>query len=527
MKQTFEDMARQAHGEGSPDSKLGTGAGSVAGSVASRPSSASPDEAASSVAPEEVAKPSRQKDIVRVRAGLFEKNKKLLAALESEHNASITAAKKCISDHDGEKDAFEHFFDILAMRLGLLQALMSSQAAFQAYTSDEGKLNYQPVPQEQLKGTLVFEELNKLNINILACEDKDLMEKSNTELKNFMAIHSQTRNAVKSSTRDIENAVKGKAKRIQAAAKKAAANEQKEKLKQEKEKAAAAKAAAGKSEPAQSPNILQHDVSKFPTHIESFDSVQDFESKAKDFDGSKPFCIKKFVQFEEFLAQSVPFKCQLTNFGHQFQGTGVFKKTGRAQCPVNGEDVQKPVGEIFDRVLAKCLLPLPTGGEHDAEVKMLKPVLHSALFGFASDMEYAGLEDKSLGQLRYVHSGVRKVCLVPLTDFLDHMISDELPASIGDVIHEWKGIRLEHLLDDKVAEKVFAGVQSAGSLLYVPPGWLVAEQVENGNPLVGLRRSVLVKVKPDQMSFLVKLVPDAQPVKGIVQAYLKLLEAQK
>ena len=466
MQGTFAEMAKQAHGESSPpDAK--SGAGSVCGSAPSRPSTSGstgvPEEALSTTT-EEPTKPSRQKDIVRVRAGLFEKNKKLLVSMQTEHQAALASAEKCIADHVDEKDAFEHFFDILTTRLGVLQALMSSQAEFKTYTADEAKLNFQPVPQEQLKATLVYDELSKLNISILACEDKDLIEKTNTDLKNFMAIHSQTRNAVKSSTRDIENAVKGKAKRAQAAAKKKEANEQKEKLKQEKEKAAAAKAAAGKNGPAQSPNLLQDDVKKFRSQIASFESVQDFEAKGGNFfDGSKPFCIQKFANLEEFLGKNVPFKCQLTNFGHQFQGTQVLKKTGRAQCPVNGEDVQKQVGEIFDKILGKCLLPLPESGAHDAAVKVLKPVLHSALFGFASDMEYAGLEDKSLGQLRYVHSGVRKVICVQLSDFLEHMTGEESPTSIADVIQEWKCMRLTFLEEDKVADKVFAGVQSAGS----------------------------------------------------------------
>ena len=49
--------------------------------------------------------------------------------------------------------------------------------------------------------------------------------------------------------------------------------------------------------------------------------------------------------------------------------------------------------------------------------------------------------------------------------------------------------------------------------------------MENGVAMVGLRRSVLVRVKPDVTTLLASLLPDG-PVKSVVEAYAQLLEAK-
>ena len=41
-------------------------------------------------------------DLVRLRAGMFDKNKKVLAALEAEGNKAVEAATKVLSQHEGE-----------------------------------------------------------------------------------------------------------------------------------------------------------------------------------------------------------------------------------------------------------------------------------------------------------------------------------------------------------------------------------------------------------------------------------------
>ena len=525
MVRTYDAMARAAHSDNSPDYKTGQPAGSASLSSALSTTSA-PTEA------EESAKPvvaTKQKDIIRLRAGMFEKNKKLLTALEHDNKEAVKVGRKTLTENREEETAFQHFFDILTVRMELLEALMGDQDHCKTFTSDTKKLNYQPVPQEQLQTTLVLNELSKLNVAILACEQKDVIEKYNTDLKNNISIHGQVRNAVKSSTRDIENAVRSKAKKAEAAAKKAALNQQKEQAKQEKlDKEKAAAAAKGKA--SLQSNLLLTDLKKFITPLESFEGMADFESKGQHLDGSKPFLIRNFAPLANFLSQNVPFRCQVTNFGHQFLGTQICKKTGRAQCPIMGEDLQKLVGEIFDKVggvNGGFFFPLPDGADAQADVKTLKPVLHSALFGFDSSMEYFGLEDKALGQLRYVHSGMRKVLMVQLSDFLDYIMEATEGTTITDVLQALKNIQMQELENKKVEDKILATVQPPDSLLYVPPTWLVAEKVENGSPVIGLRKSMLSKIKPDEVAHLTKLLPDSQPLKAVANAYLSLLKGLK
>ena len=39
----------------------------------------------------------------------------------------------------------------------------------------------------------------------------------------------------------------------------------------------------------------------------------------------------------------------------------------------------------------------------------LRPVLRSSTFGFASDVTYAGYEERGMGQLRHMSQGCRKL----------------------------------------------------------------------------------------------------------------------
>ena len=274
------------------------------------------------------------------------------------------------------------------------------------------------------------------------------------------------------------------------------------------------------------PTLLKVDIQKFKAPVQTFTNFVDF-GKAS-ISGEQPFLITNFCILQDFLKDNVALKCQLVNFGNQFLETQICKQTGRAQCPVMGDDAQEKVGAFFDRVTrSPHHLPLPASGA-EAESKVLKPLLHSALFGFSADMEYAGIEDKALGQLRFVHSGVRKVCMIKITDFMQLMTQP--PSNMGELIQAWKFLRSEDLEKkenaDK-ADKIIPAVQTPGSLLYVPPSWLVAEQVENGSSLAGLRRSLMVKSGTEEIEQMIKLLDSKHPLQDIARAQLAFWNQQQ
>ena len=472
-------------------------------------------------------KPSRQKDVVRARATHFDKNQKLLKTLVSEHAAALAASAEVAQKHESEKAELKHFFDILTVREKLLDILANKTAEeLKTFLDTESKesISCQPVPEPQLRTCLVAADLDPLVKKVLLEETNEGLENNCTEVKNLIAIHSQVRNAVKTSTRDIDNAVKSKVKRKEAAAKKAAKDKERE---QKAQAAAAAKAKASAVSPGSGaqPTLLKVDIQKFKATVQTFTNFVDF-GKA-NISGEQPFLITNFCILQDFLKDNVTLKCQLVNFGNQFLGTQICKQTGRAQCPIMGDDAQEKVGAFFDKVTGSFHLPLPASGA-EAESKVLKPLLHSALFGFSADMEYAGIEDKALGQLRFVHSGVRKVCMIKITDFMQLMAQP--PSNMGELIQAWKFLRFEDLEKkenaDK-ADKIIPAVQTPGSLLYVLPAWLVAEKVENGSSLVGLRRSLMVKSGTEEIEQMIKLLDNKHPLQDIARAQLAFWNQQQ
>lgn len=470
-------------------------------------------------------KKGRQRDVVRFRANVYEKHSKLVQTCMTDHDAALQASDKIVAENAGHQESLKHFFDILKVRTDLLRHLAKhTQEEYDRFVSEQTQsdLSFQPVPEAQLKTTLVVSGVDGLVQKILAADTSDAIENAKTSVRNMLALHSQVRSAVKSSTKDIDNAIKSKAKRIEAAAKKQAQASQREKAKQAKAVENAAKAAAASTLAAGTqPSLLSVDARKF-TKVQSFANFGEFEQSG-NATADTPFLIEKFDPLQLFLADNVPMKCQLVNFGNQFLGTQICKQTGRAQCPVMGDDAQKHVSSLLCKAVNGLVVSLPDTGADD-EAKVLKPVLHAALFGCSPDMEYAGVEDKALGQLRYVHSGTRKICMIKPADFLDNVMA-KAPANIGDLIQAWKYVGVEELDDKKAADKVMCALQSAGSLLYVPPAWLVAEKVENGNPVIGLRQSVLAKggSVTDEVDAMMKLMADGRPIKAIAKAHLSLV----
>ena len=85
------------------------------------------------------------------------------------------------------------------------------------------------------------------------------------------------------------------------------------------------------------------------------------------------------------------------------------------------------------------------------------------------------------------------------------------------------------LVQANLREKVIAVCQPAGSMLYVPPAWLVLERVENGKPLVGIRRSFIGRSTTgmSEVECFSKLLPLTNSLKEVAELSLKLMQNEK
>ncbi len=455
------------------------------------PSSSPPDKRAPEVEVEEEGRKKRKVDVARLRATQYEKGQKAINALQLDGEQALLQANEVVTKNAEEKVEMSHFFDILDFRMDLLKTILQNkQEEFtKMLLSHAESLSLQPVPEATLKTMLVLSDLRALNSKVLGKEDQADIESIATDVKNMCALHSQIRNAVKSSGRDIENAIRSKNRRAEAAAKKKTSDAAKAQKRQD-DAEAAEKTRAIRTAP-KGP-LLSFDLSKSKAiPVPSFDNFDAFEKGINPEEpGAEPFYIKHVEHLKKLLEDSTAVRSQLVNFGSQFLGTEVCKTTGRAQCPLKGEELQKLTGDALNKIVQHCMVSIPSSLE-EGHKKVLHSVLHTALFGFSGTMEYTGVEDKALGQVRYVHQGVRKLLLMSMEDFVNNMPSQ--PQSINDVMQAWKLVNWEEKLQDEsftANAKAKFVIQTPGS---APALWLVAEVVVNGNPVVGFRRSFLLK----------------------------------
>ena len=201
-----------------------------------------------------------------------------------------------------------------------------------------------------------------------------------------------------------------------------------------------------------------------------------------------------------------------------------------------------PPGVVLVRTaeLQALLLPLFTDPVQEVEEKLkdderkqpgfvLSSFQTPSLYGYMGDMNYCSMEEKCGGMLRCVTTGARKVVVTRLAAFVGAVRRCEpLQAhakSLSAVRRLFKSLSADSI--SRLASAAPSGdpvvfywfAQPAGTLSYVPPGYLMAECTENGQLCCGLRYATLLK-RPGEAG------AGAEAAKGVqkdLQAYLDLL----
>ena len=433
-------------------------------------------------------KKTRARDVARLRVSSYEKQRKAVSAIEKEAESTLKTSAECFAKYKTRTE-FAHFLEILHVRQTLLKAFLEEDAAsFEKRVNelDEKTLSLQPVPKEVLLKTSVMKDLKSLLENILLQNEKEALESACRSLSDQCAIHIQLRNSLKNSARKRE------AKKKQTADAQSAAATR---------KAAAKDTDRGVTIVSTFSDKLRFtwfqrfpDLSKFQARIgagaQRIAAAGESEAMANNLQitqalasGAVPFVISSLADVAKLVSESPSLRCQVTNFSHQFPGTQLCRTSGRAQCPAKVDESTK---QLVDLMLEAAPFRKDASVIDSAPYADLKSILHVALFGFTPEMSYVGFEERGLGQLRYLVQGSRKVIMASPRTIQERL--NVTAASVQEIMQIWKYIDLSKLSD---CNFMYAGVQRAGSLMYCPPGWLIAEEALNGERVVGFRVAVI------------------------------------
>ena len=456
-------------------------------------------------------KKTRARDVARLRVSSYEKQRKAVSAIEKEAESTLKTSAECFAKYKTRTE-FAHFLEILHVRQTLLKAFLEEDAAsFEKRVNelDEKTLSLQPVPKEVLLKTSVMKDLKSLLENILLQNEKEALESACRSLSDQCAIHIQLRNSLKNSARDLEGAVKSEEKKKEREEAAQAKREAQKKQTADAQSAAATRKAAAKDTD-RGVTILSTfsdklrftwfqrfpDLSKFKARIgagaqriaaaaagESEAMANNLQITQALASGAVPFVISSLADVAKLVSESPSLRCQVTNFSHQFPGTQLCRTSGRAQCPAKVDESTK---QLVDLMLEAAPFRKDASVIDSAPYADLKSILRVALFGFTPEMSYVGFEERGLGQLRYLVQGSRKVIMASPRTIQDRL--NVTAASVQEIMQIWKYIDLSKLSD---CNFMYAGVQKAGSLMYCPPGWLIAEEALNGDRVVGFRVAVI------------------------------------
>ncbi|CAE7359462.1 unnamed protein product [Symbiodinium natans] len=456
----------------------------------------------------------RVKDIARLRATAYEKQKKVLSTLGTDAISQIEAADKLVNDNQASKTEYEHFFDIIKVRKDLLQQLAgkdTTQAAYESYVQglDDKSLALQPLAKAVLLKTQALPGCNDLCQSVLVQTEKGELDNCCKDLTDHVAVHNQVRNALKTSCKDLDSTVKQALRRQKKEKEKADKQKASDEKKNTEDKQALAEKLKADKDKGVYSTLLQAPANLLTElGMSSVATYPDVAAvKTSIIKSEAPFIITSFSEVKAFIDQRPALKCLITNFSHQFPGTAMCSRTGRAQSPVKtakGDNIAEDLQALLGGVVPLLETSVP---------EKLQSVTHAALYGFTSDMVYYGFEERGLPQLRYICHGSRQVFMIHVQDFLA-TISKTDKADLREVLQLWKVMDIFRWKQIEGGLPVLhTCIQKPGSLMYIPPGFLIAEKVLNSEKVVGIRMSLIPRCSKNaaQLDKFRNLLPAEHP----------------
>ncbi|CAK0850852.1 unnamed protein product, partial [Prorocentrum cordatum] len=217
---------------------------------------------------------------------------------------------------------------------------------------------------------------------------------------------------------------------------------------------------------------------------------------------------------------------QLGKFGGSCKSSPECKQQGRAQQPLNTGEGKEVVDQFMEKMCksvdAKLVINPSTDG-----AETFKTVLESTwMFGYKIPMYNLSQTSNGLGMIKTVAYGSVNMLMFDahqVVPALRQVLSKD-SVTLPEVIKHLESSSTETLsaLKDRGVMIMSANV-NAGDAIYIPSGWLVAESVDIGAMVYGVRKTVLFKgAGSDSYDELLGLNPGKKhPKQEAVAEFLK------
>ena len=295
--------------------------------------------------------------------------------------------------------------------------------------------------------------------------------------------------AVAGAIKDFDAAIKN----ALACQNRAVKNQERKVVDQAKKEAAAKLKTLTISRPASIPSEVASTVSIFDlkTDVEPVPTFDSADALPAEMTYGKPWTIKAVPTITEYIASTTMMTTQVLHVATHFPNSTEAKSTGRAAQTLKQPDLQESTAKLFHDLLAGTEMVTSDEGVYSKFGVV-------SIFGYTGSMNYDHFERDLQGTLRYMHFGARELFCVRFDSIVEGFkvleAASLLPAEtsrkvskIRKALKQLSKDQWEMMRTQVDSFQIYYLMQEAGSLAFVPPGYLLCERTVSNIDALGLR----------------------------------------
>ena len=219
----------------------------------------------------------------------------------------------------------------------------------------------------------------------------------------------------------------------------------------------------------------------------------------KDIDIDIPFILKKNAKIVEWSNTS-KMQVALGSFGGRYKKTDSFQAFGKAQMPLYSKEGKEETMEFVNYFMS--LIPVTNKVMQENDFSRITSALW--LFGYDPSLCSISATPNGMAMLKVLAYGEVKWIVMETASLIAALRTELQTDSIGfDDLEEKVGSLTADTLENckKHGLKSFSCVQKANEAVFVPAGWITAEQSVSGMLIYGFRSTLLLRSEASHSSY--------------------------